>query len=60
MVEEEKKGEEAPGHEVGTMKTGDYMIHVSIHNHHRRRDWIDKREACCRAGLHNEWQELEV
>ena len=34
MVEEEKKGggDEAPaGKEVGTMKTGDYMIHVSVH-----------------------------
>ena len=34
MAEEEKKGaaDEAPaGKEVGTMATGDYMIHVSVH-----------------------------
>ena len=33
MVEEEKKGAaDAPaGKEVGTMATGDYMIHVSVH-----------------------------
>ena len=60
MVEEEKKAAEAPAEkEVGTMKTGDYMIHVSVHS------FVivssnDKRVPCCGPGLHYEWQELEV
>ena len=53
MVEEEKKGaDDAPaGKEVGTMATGDYMIHVSVH-------WFVI--VVLGVGLYHEWQELEV